>query len=145
MVRLGGNRLTCNNARRRPAAWKITMIIQSLLSKYAHNNRKLKPIHMTMKTIAFSTNLLWSPGLNIKVNYCLFFFFFFKAIRMPCYFVSFEDIILGPNFYYFNQHQPERKGVCQSVLRANLYLALQSSDIVALQLSQNTLGDRFKV
>lgn len=73
MVGLGGNRLTCSNARRRPAAWKITVITQSLLSKHAYNNRTFKPTHTTMKTIAFSTNPLWSPGINIKVNYCFFF------------------------------------------------------------------------
>lgn len=101
MVGLGGNRLTCNNARSRPAAWKITMIIQSLLSKHAYNNRKFKPTHMTVKTIAFSRNPLWSAGLNIKANYCFFFFFFFKAVRIPCYFVSFRDTNLKPRLTLF--------------------------------------------
>lgn len=81
MVGLGEIDWPCNNARRRPAAWEITMISQSLLSKYTtteNPNQHTWP----WKQLLFSTNLLWSPGLHIKVNYC-FFFFFLKQLECP--------------------------------------------------------------
>lgn len=77
-----------------------------------------------MKTIAFSTNPLWSPRLNIKVNYCFFFFYFLKQLEFLVIFVLFRDIILNPDLHYFNQHQPERKQGCRSALITNLYRAL---------------------
>lgn len=123
MVGLRGNRLACNNARRRLAAWKITMINQFSF-KTCTQQQKIQTNAFDHENNSFFNKSTVESSLKHKSQLLLLLFLFFKAVRIPCYFVLFRDIILNPDLHYFNQHQPERKQGCRSALITNLYLAL---------------------
>lgn len=119
----GGNRLACNNARRRLAAWKIMMINQFSF-KTCTQQQKIQTNAFDHENNSFFNKSTVESSLKHKSQLLLLLFLFFKAVRIPCYFVLFRDIILNPDLHYFNQHQPERKQGCRSALITNLYLAL---------------------